>query len=805
MKILKRDKRTLLIFLVLFPTIMMLSSLVTNVRGGPYVPESHADNGWHWDVDVGDHIYFESEFILTNATTGEVFSMFRAIWIYNITSIENVTTDWLGTHQFSQVNATQNYYNVTDDELEAYGPSEEIALFGYNSTDPINHRIRAGMGGMPYLLPINGSNGLEVGVLDDIINETFYYPMSELGAYNAFDYYSSSLTTNSIYFSNSTDGFFSSGFYYDNGTLNTGSAYLRVEMGGGPALINATMTQVFDYDITDEVQWGVNVGDTFIYDWFEGSGGIDDGMEVLVNVTSISDMMFEKTNNGFSEDPIQMAYQVVSADLYLWNGTDYEQVEWDIPIGLANNFYSQYFDTSGPNPFNFLYPINVAKDDYLFMWNNDTLRIWNAPFDELYYSENGYIESLVIDSTSIAYVRTVIDKTTGIVQINTMLGGGGLMHFEIKSQTLVDWSLNVGDIIYYKDNGEIPRDIKATISGTYTVFVNMTMLISDLTSMGIFLTLPMGQPELQFFSYLEGFFEVWDPNLQAWIPESMRPLSIANIYWPISPLSFEFGPPLLMPQGTTSSELTGIFDFFGNIYDDISYNPGHIVLRNTTLNRDLNFHFDEASGKVTMMYGWSKNPGPISEWNYMSIYPKFHQALSPGSHSFTFNTDFPSGTIVDVDVDIGPASAGAALIYNYFTMNPVNVSIPHGTPLAYVDQLFANYTAISGNITMTITLPSSIDINKMLFFFYAYNMSGSLQWDAAPPEFYVDNVTFNNATNQIIIEMEPFMFAKGIMSAMAYITREDALAEIPGYDLFLMSLMIIIVSSLIIKKVRKKK
>ncbi len=234
MKFLKRDKRILLILLISLPTVMILSSLITNVRGGPNVPEPHADNGWHWDVDVGDHMYFEAEFIIANASTGEVFSMFKTILIYNITSIEDVTLDWLGTHQFSQVNTTQYYYNVTADELEDYGPSEEIALFGYNSTDSITHRIRAGQGGVPLLLPINGSSGLEVDVLDDIINETFYYPMSQFGGFNAFDYYASAFTSNSIYFSNSTDGFFSTGFYYDNGTLNTGSAYLMVEMGDGP-------------------------------------------------------------------------------------------------------------------------------------------------------------------------------------------------------------------------------------------------------------------------------------------------------------------------------------------------------------------------------------------------------------------------------------------------------------------------------------------------------------------------------------------------------------------------------------------
>ena len=128
MQIFKRKKLVLLSLLVLFTTLMIFSSLIANVQGGTYIPEPHSDNGWHWDVDVGDQMYFEGEFVLTNATTGEIFMMWRDIWIYNITSIGNVTIDWLGVHEFSQVNATQCYYNVTDDEPIGDTSSLEIFL-----------------------------------------------------------------------------------------------------------------------------------------------------------------------------------------------------------------------------------------------------------------------------------------------------------------------------------------------------------------------------------------------------------------------------------------------------------------------------------------------------------------------------------------------------------------------------------------------------------------------------------------------------------------------------------------------------
>jgi hypothetical protein len=804
MKMVRRNKRSLLLFLILFPTVLMLSTFIAKTQAGPYVPESNPNNRWHWEVDAGDQLYFEGEFILTNASTGEVYMMWRDIWIYNITAISNVTLNWLGLNQFSQINATQCYYNVSSGEIESYGYESEIALFGYNHTDATQLRIRAGQGGVPYILPINGSRGLEVDVLDDVINETFYYPMGQ-GGFNRFDNFISNPGLNRIYFWNSTHDFFADSYYYNDGTLDTATAYLMVEMGNGPVLINATMTQVFDYNITDEVQWGVNVGDTFTYDWYEGSSSIDDAYEIMVNITDISPVLLEKNKNSFNEqEPIYMVYESVFADLFLWNGTEYEQVEWDIPVGTANNFYPQYFDEGGPSQFNFVYPNNFALEDFEFMWNNDTLRIWGAPFDEIYYSENGVLESTIMNSTGKSYVHNIVDKATGIVQYNLMYDPSYILLYELKSQTQVDWSLGVGDTVFYKENADVFTDIKAKIIGTFTVYANMSEVLGD-----VGVTVPSGQPELQFFSYLLAEFSEWDPSTQSWVYEDTIPMAIANIFWPISPISFQFGPPLLMPEGTTSSDLSAIFDFFSYAYDIITYNSGYILLRNSTLDRELNFYFDETSGQVKMMYGWTNMGGPGSDWSYMSIYPKFSHALNPGPNSFTLSSDFPSGITITVDVEIGPTGTGAALIYNYFPMNPVNVSLPNGTAIAYFDQLFTNYTLISSNVTMTITLPTSIDVSTMVVFFYAFNMSGMNDWSEAPPDFYANYVTINAGTNSIIIKMEPFMFNKGIISAMAYMTgeegEEEIIEEIPGYNLYLISFLIIIASALLIRKIRKKR
>jgi len=215
MKISKSKRTIVLIVLVLIPMLLMITSFNLNAQAGPVIPEPDPENGWHWEVDVGTEIYFETEFILTNSSTGEVASMWKDIWIYNITSIEDVTLDWLGIHEFSQVNATQCYYNVSDGEIEPYySNSQELALFGYNSTDPITHRIRAGQMGMPFLVPINGSSGVEVDILAPIINETFYTPLGNM-AFNAFSNYTFDIGLDRIYFWNETPGlhYYSDAYY----------------------------------------------------------------------------------------------------------------------------------------------------------------------------------------------------------------------------------------------------------------------------------------------------------------------------------------------------------------------------------------------------------------------------------------------------------------------------------------------------------------------------------------------------------------------------------------------------------------
>ena len=775
----KSKLNSITILLFILSSLAFFSNFSFNVNAGPNVPIANPNNGWHWGVDVGDELYYEVEFIVTNISTGEKNLMFRDIWIYNISSIENVTLDWLGVNDFSQINTTQYYYNLTADKLEPLGESSEYALFGYNDSDLITHKYRAGMSGMAFLLPLNGTNNLEVDILDDILNESFYYPAGLL-AFNQYDYYESNPAENRIYFSNSTDGFFTEGYYYDNGTLRIGTAYLMASMGGGPVFINATMKRVFDYDITDEIEWGVNVGDYLYYDFFEGYDWIDDAEEVMLHITDISNILLEKSKNAFDESSIiNMVYQAVYADIYTWNGTDYEIASSHEFVGLANNFYPSYFDTVGPL-LTFIYPNTLTREDFEFMWNNDTLRIWEAPFDEISFSENGYFESFLKNSTGNDFGKVKVDKSTGLVESYLVYSDSYIMHYELKTQTIVDWSLNVGDSLYYKQNQDDPIDFRLLIRESHTVFVNMTELTKEYNSAGIPMVLPSSQPEYQYFSYLEGELEIWDTTTESWDYVHYGIFAVANIYWPISPLMFELGIiPLLIPENTVASELQDIFNMFSPVYDEITYSTNYVLLHNTTLDRTLSYYFDIPSGQLNMMSGWAKLPVSGTDWSYMSYYTKKNVTLSTGVNQFSLESNFNLDIQVDVELNVSVGAPNPEYIYSVLPFNPANSTLPNGTALVFFDQLITHYGLISGNITFTITFPSSIDLNQVELIFFAFNMSGTEQWDQPPPEFY-DAIIYDYSTNSITFEVQPWG-PQAILSAFAYIDLSQ-FPGIPAYD-----------------------
>ncbi|MBN1214163.1 MAG: hypothetical protein JXA99_01850 [Candidatus Lokiarchaeota archaeon] len=449
----------------------------------------------------------------------------------------------------------------------------------------------------------------------------------------------------------------------------------------------------------------------------------------------------------------------------------------------------------------------MQAEDLAFMWNNNTLKIYGTPFDEIIITENGNIESTLRNTTGNSIANNIVEKSSGIVQSLLISDDNDFQYYVLKKLSSADitWSVSPGYTIYYKNNlfektkAEV-NDMRAIVIGTYVCLLNMTAIIQEYNSIGIPITLAPDQLEYQFFSHVYADIQYWNHISGIWEHMNNDFLAIANEYWPISPISFQEinGPPLIMPTGTESADLQNVFDLFGSIYDYIDYSltESHVILRSSTINVELNFYFDQTTGRTTMMYGWANTPGPDCEWMYISSYPKFNQALLVGTNSFTFSSHFPSDATITIEFTVVVTAAPGMFLHNSFKMNPVNTTIINGTILIYVDMLFTNPSVINSNITMTIQLPPSLDLDDLAILFCGYNMSGNLEWDLAPIEFYFDNVT-----NSIIIEMEPWR--GGMIGAIAYIVAPGA-GGIPGYDLLTIVLTIIIMSGLAARKIKMR-
>ncbi len=800
MKKLHKGRLSILLTLFIASSFIMIFTYFPVVMAGPDIPMESEYNSWHWGVEVGDELYFEAEANMKNMSSGEVVAMFRDIWIYNISSIENVTMEWLGYHEFSVVNATRCYYDMDIKDLSALAPSEEYAVFNFNESDSIKHRYRAGFSAVPQILPLNNS-ALELDILTPIINQTMYTPLAEMGVFNAFNYYYNP-TANSLRFENSS-GYYAYGEYYgNNGTLKYGEASIIASMGD-LMMINVTLQRVFDYNITDEIEWGVDIGDTVYYDYYEGSSGFGEAEDVKLTISNITDIEIDMPYNSFYlGESTPMIFQIVFANVSLWNGTkgEYEFEGPGFAMGAANNFYPMFFEGPTYPELFMIMPTSTNKDALEFMWNPDRLRIWGAdPLDTIEINDNTELEMIVSSSISSEYIRAVVDKTTGFYK-SFLTIMGDFTYYEQKDMTLVNWALEPEDTLNFKinENDNDDKIVRAKILRTIPYFANMTLV--ELDSGGLF-TIPSGQPELQFFTKVLADFYVWNASSEMWeLDGDELTIGMANIYWPLSPLAFSdsYGFPILFPMGVIASDFSGFLTAYSSIYDDISYGTDYVTLTNSTLNRQLRLHVDSTSGIITYLGGWTRQPGSApDDWSYTSIYPLIVEDPSLGVSEIDIQSDLVS----DIEVTVGLNTTGALeYLYALYPFNPVNISLPNGTALCYFDHIMTHPSIISGNITLTITLPLSINLATTEVYLFAWNVSGSSTWEIASPEVYEINVT----TNSIIVHYPAFS-ADSLIFALSYEPPPTIPTEgIPGYNpLFI--IMGLTISAIILAKIKSKK
>jgi len=794
----RKNKIIILILILIFPTILSLGTFITDVRAGPEIPENDPKNDWHWGVDVGDKLMFEIEMVVTNMTS-EVTNMYRNTEIYNITSIDNVTGDLYGFYPF------QNFSVVMIDLLweDSVGvlsaspvTDRPFAAFGYNKTLD-KEFFQAGEGFIaPMVFPINDTI-LDVALMADIYNETSLDPLTkQMGIFNIFDDYSVDTFNNEIYFQNTTDDyFFRASYYPNNGTMKDFDGYYEMNMGQ-KFLINVTGKRIFEHDITDDVVWGVNPGDIIYYNVNQTGSG---AFLTKIEVEGFSQSVYWSRNWTMYSLEWPMVFENVIVTMSTWNGTGWEEIISSSPFVAANNYYPMCFPLmeSLEGKSGFIMPTSATLDDFEFLINNNTQRItgW-FPFDQIYFDVSGNILNMTMIQTGSQMVYAIYDFTTGFIDLQVGYYMGDLVNYFERVDELLEWEIDIGDVLYFKQNiNDDLQEVRLTITS-----INQTFI--DMSTTGF--PLPTGQPNLQFFTEIYAEFAQWHKDDEMWYTYGETLFAAANEYWPIAPFAMMGTFPLYFPEGTVATDFQILFDMLAFMWDYTIYSPGQIIMRNTTANKELQMHFDETTGRMTYL-GGDNMMGP--DWFYMSVYPEYIVHLDTGTTNyFILQSDFSIDATVIVNIDTATGGPGVDYLYALLPFNPIGIPLPNGTALLYMDTKITDHTQIVGNVSMTVGLPSSLDLSTLEIFLYAWNMSGTSEWDEPPPDFWY-LVTFDYSANSITFEF-PMDSPWAVISAMSYQVREepeDGQPEIPGFDLYFISLLIVVISAIVIKRKLKRK
>ncbi|MFX1371937.1 MAG: hypothetical protein ACFFCE_08760 [Promethearchaeota archaeon] len=770
MRNLRSNKIILLILILCVPTTILFGIISTNVYAGDEdIPEENYKNEWHWhsDIQTDELIIYEMEISMKNLSSSEMILMSKELRIINITGFKNETS-LFGFGNVSRIYGTYNYYNCTSEEIIAYdypwSDPHSLAGFGYNDTGVFREYYDMGVEA-PSLgcifLPVNGTKGVatvDVDIMADIINKTYLNYTYQMGWSPKFNDYTTDPAKNFICFRNTTNNYFINNTYYDNGTLRSAESSYWLVYGGNPDHIefNTTMKHVLNYDITDEIEWGVDVGDIFYFDQSSEFPSMIPYQDIKVTISGFNKSLYEVP--GVYGSNMYSVFQNVLANISIWDGTQYIPMYTNRTIGSANNFYPVYY-LAVIDMFFSVIPTSCSLYDLEFFLDYISINIPYFPFDErVVFQKDGYIWMQLNSSISDDFIDINFDTTNGVLETWFFYANGALQVVSYRKDIPQPWlwSVDIGDIVYFKEinmegSGE-QNDYRATIEGFTGGLVNMTYMNYEYE-----IPLQPGDPEFQFFYTVNATVDEWNETTGSWMFRSTDMFAVANEYWPAFPVPNIT--PRLIPLGTTGSNLQPLFDMMTPYYDDITFSNDAIIFTNTTDDKTASIYLDGTEGMITYMGGWFPVGDP---WFHMSTYIKNNKTLTSGV-PYILQSDFI--TDITMTIQATTTSPDVEYVYALLSENPVNISLPEGTPLYYMDQLIVNDDSIVGNITMTLTFPSSINLSLVPLHMYGYNMSGTNEWDEVPSEFS-DTVIYNYLTNSILIEMPPWG-SDSMISAMS--------------------------------------
>jgi hypothetical protein len=477
-------------------------------------------------------------------------------------------------------------------------------------------------------------------------------------------------------------------------------------------------------------------------------------------------------------------------------------VPWDVTLNFtAVGDTEVYWALIPGNPVNVSSPnaLPFEIEIYLDVYTNDTLGIgpvtMTIEYDEILLNDFGIDET---DLIPLGFNQSMgewgfapknvykIDTANDQLIVNLPELFFSLLTIGVNTTSRVEWSKDVSDEIFYGQNGHEFRAVITTINET----------IREL-----FLWDPMSPIEI--FSEIYADLYYWDMMNEAWFLKDTSVLvAAANNYWPFAPYYMGMenteGPPLLYPMGTTGFDFEPLFFMFEEIileYDKTeayNYSSGEF---------DITF-LDVASGIPLFTLGHMNMPGNIGP-DFYSFYHKIKAPLITGNNALILQADLIPGFAFRADITA--ISGGVDFLFAILPASPVHEDIPNGNLLFYSDIMITDHSKVS-QITMTVTLPSSISVDSIDLILYAWGNAtdyGGMfgYWEAMPEEEMNNSIVYDVNTNSIRLTIEVNDPLAGVF-AWAYVLSSEELPEelpeIPGYDLLIILGMLGLASGLII-------
>ncbi len=456
-------KKIILIRISIIASILCLSFLmfhnIANVAADDFDPTPKTPNeNFSWNFTEGDLFGYEQEFYINNSQfLAELFTAVGGLLVINVSEF---VYDSFGGNDYYFVRTNFAAYNASTKKMVNMPDStQNMSLINFTNNEMYfnSYQITAPMvmqiDPLSFFIPKNGTE-LALEWCASALNESTYkefFGKTSIKTDSA---------TNEITYSNSTTDSYIYLKYDDNGVLEIAEFFYEKMIVSTGQEANATIKYIrtSDYNPINEIEWGIDVGDNFLYK----IGG--------------SIMKFEIVDfiNSTFETPYIITSTEVRADAWELNSS----LEWDLlyengTIGGGNDYY--------PFPYTYFEQVLVLPNDTKSNKNFEMMINQFLLFPEIKIISEGNSVKIINTSTGGYFMSS--NSTDGVITYIQSEGFTSLPPFWGTNLTLLGRNVDSFNAANIDGEGEfymtnIGKDTKFDVNFNISVLKSSKLIYS---------------------------------------------------------------------------------------------------------------------------------------------------------------------------------------------------------------------------------------------------------------------------------------------------------------------------------------